>query len=210
MSSIQKDNIQRFLSDLSIVETGERGTVFTKNIPRKPGNKSKEHIRIDPTNSGPGTRNRGGNNLRPGSNLARSTAHGYFQIVGEDGHKKSFKGSSLNTALNRLKIFFKNIVKVKLPQRFENVYEHKDVSLLSYNDQALLTLTNFFMRKDSKKIKKLLAEVSDYNPKSAKELYRTYHLTKAKTGAQQYRKIKDKADKIFGGGFMERELDIGA
>ena len=196
-----KKNIKDFFEMLSIIESGNKGRFKQEDVRGKDTNKKR------------------GNNLKIGTNLAGSSAAGYFQFLNNDGiiedydsefaseeEGEGFKGSSLNTAINRFKKIQelsnkskKNNKKLsKLPAKFKKLLESrdKDISTLGYDDQFDLALANLQQAKKKTGVPgtdELLARISRGDKDAALTTYLKYHLVNEGQG----KTITPKAKGIF-------------
>jgi hypothetical protein len=196
-----KKNIKDFFEMLSIIESGNKGRF------------KQEDVRGKDTNT------KRGNNLKIGTNLAGSSAAGYFQFLNNDGTVEDydsefaseeggegFKDSSLNTAINRLKTIQglsnkskkNNKKSSKLPTKFKKLLESrdKDISTLGYDDQFDLALANLQQTKKKTGVPgtdELLARISRGDKDAALTTYLKYHLVDKGQG----KKITPRAERIF-------------
>ena len=196
-----KKNIKDFFEILSIIESGNKGRFKQEDVRGKDTNKKR------------------GNNLKIGTNLAGSSAAGYFQFLNNDGTVEDydsefaseeggegFKDSSLNTAINRLKTIQglsnkskkNNKKSSKLPTKFKKLLESrdKDISTLGYDDQFDLALANIQQTKKKTGVPgtdELLARISRGDKDAALTTYLKYHLVDEGQGKM----ITPKAKGIF-------------
>jgi hypothetical protein len=133
------------------------------------------------------------NNYAHGSNK-KSSAGGFFQFLNANGLDGGFDGSSLDTALTRIKRVFGMLGK-KLPKQFADAYANKSVTGLGFDDQATLALIN--LQQNPGKTNELLTAIGRGDTGAARNLYENFHLTTAYTGKEQAKKIGKKVDRTF-------------
>ena len=140
------------------------------------------------------------NNYLHGSNK-ESSAGGYFQFLNANGPDGGFDGSSLDTALTRLKRIFRTKLGKELPKQFADAYANKSVTGLGFDDQATLALINLQQIPTSTKnpvsTDELLTAIGRGDTGAARNLYENFHLTTAYTGKEQAKKIGKKVDRTF-------------
>lgn len=132
-------------------------------------------------------------NLPHGSNK-KSSAGGYFQFLNNDGDNGGFDGSSLDTALTRIKRVF-DMLGEKLPKQFVDARTNESVTGLGFDDQATLALVN--LQQNPGETNELLTAVGRGDTSAARNLYENFHLTTVNTGAEQAKTIRPKVDRTF-------------
>jgi hypothetical protein len=125
----------------------------------------------------------------------KHNAAGFYQFQNKT-KKGKFIGSPLHGALNRLTTTYDRVYQ-ELPERFKKIYNSKDVTELSDEDQKELAMANFYERKGTDP---LLKAISEGDSKAAIKLYRDVHLTRK--GDAQYKKAKKRIDRIFREGMI--------
>ena len=124
----------------------------------------------------------------------KSSAGGFFQFLNNDGDNGGFDGSSLDTALTRIKRVF-DMLGEKLPKQFADARTNESVTGLGFDDQATLALVN--LQQNPGETNELLTAVGRGDTSAARNLYENFHLTTVNTGGEQAKTIRPKVDRTF-------------
>jgi hypothetical protein len=149
-------------------------------------------------------------------NAQGSSARGYFQYMvgngksGENhedvyhdertGTALKFKGSSFETALNRLDNFFEDNNLGPVPEEFKKARLAKTPMGLSYENQRLITLVDTYNKKGTTALFQKISKGGDVGRKAIDDLYKKSHLVSGSQAAStidnRNKIIKEKSNLI--------------
>jgi len=149
-------------------------------------------------------------------NALGSSARGYFQYMvgngksGENhedvyhdertGTALKFKGSSFETALNRLDNFFEDNNLGPVPEEFKKARLAKTPMGLSYENQRLMAFVDTYNKKGTTALFQKISKGGDVGRKAIDDLYTTSHLTSKSqaedTADNRNNVIKERSDLI--------------
>ena len=112
-------------------------------------------------------------------NALGSSARGYFQYMVGNGSDDglTFKGSSFETALNRLDNFFEDNNLGPVPKEFKKARIAKTPMGLSYENQRLMAFVDTYNKKGTTALFQKISKGGDVGRKAIDDLYTTSHLT---------------------------------